>query len=502
MRPFPSTSKGTSASDTEELMPSPRHHRAFYSLSILLIALSLLLQPNGLLAPATGVAAGLPSPQAPPAVEYASLVQVIHTSLWTPPSPDPSGLAYRASTNTLFVVDGEVDEIPALFTGKNGYETTLTGALVSTFSTTKYSKEPVGVALNSANGHVFISDDNKDRIFEIDPGPDATLFTADDVRTSFSTLGFSSDPEGLAFGGGNLIVTDGLNTEIYVLSPGPNGIFNGIPPEGDDQIVASFDTLALGIRDPETVEYVEATGTLFIIGRTDVLMVETTLTGQLIRKIDIACADALDTAGSAFAPGSQNPGIWNLYLAARGEDNNQNPNENDGKIYEIALNAPPPPADNLLRNASFETDANADTVCDCWSRDVASPYATRSNGDGIVTPIDGNFVMRHQAPEKSYIIGEIVHNLTPGASYNLSGWVNVPPTADVFSFKLQVRWLTETGTVISTSTVKSFTTSTSGWTLASKTLVAPAGTRAAQIRINVNGLNASVYLDAFVFKQP
>jgi len=483
-------------------MPSPRHHRSFYSLSILLIAVSLLLQPNGPLAPATGVAAGLPSPQAPPAVEYASLVQVIHTSLWAPPSPDPSGLAYRASTNTLFVVDGEVDEIPALFTGKNGYETSLAGGLVSTFSTTKYSKEPVGVALNSANGHVFNSDDNKDRIFEIDPGPDGVLFTSDDIRTSFSTLGFSPDPEGLAFSGGNLIVTDGLNSEIYVLSPGPNGIFNGLPPDGDDQIVASFDTLALGIGDPETVEYNEATGTLFIVGRTDIVMVETTTTGQLLRKIDIACADAWEAAGLALAPGSQNPSTLNLYIAARGKDNNVDPDENDGKIYEIALNAPPPLADNLLRNASFETDANADTICDCWSRDNKNPYVSRSNGDGVVTPIDGNFVMRHQAPEKSYIIGEIVHNLIPGASYNLSGWVNIPPTADVFSFKLQVRWLTDTGAVISTSTVKNFTSSTSGWSLASKTLVAPAGTAAAQIRINVNGLNASVYLDALVFKQP
>jgi len=483
-------------------MPSLQSERAFYTLCILILVVCLVLQPSGLFAPVTSVAASSPAPQAPPAVEYASLVQVIHTSLWTPPSPDPSGLAYRASTNTLLVVDSEVDEIPALFVGKNGFEATMAGTLLATFSTTKFTTEPAGLAINPANGHIFVSDDSKKRVFEIDAGPDGLYFTSDDIRTSFSTLGFSQDPEGLAFGAGNLIITDGLNTEVYVLSPGPNGIFNGIPPDGDDQIVASFDTSVLGIRDPETVEYDEATGTLFIIGRNDIVMVETTTTGQLIRKIDIACADAFEAAGSALAPGSQNPGIRSLYLAARGLDNNQVLTENDGKIYELALNAPAPPPENLLRNGSFEIDANADTFCDCWSRDVDEPFATRSNGDGVVTPIDGNFVMRHQAPEATYFTAEVVHNLTPGASYNLSGWVNIPPTTDLFTFKLQVRWLTETGAAISSKTVKAFTTSTGGWTLASKTMVAPAGTAAAQIRMNVNGLNATVYVDALVFRQP
>ena len=454
------------------------------------------IRPGGIRVAALALA----SPQAVGGVEYASLVQVIDTSQWSPRSPDPSGIAYRASSNTLLIVDGEVEEMPALFAGKNVFEASLSGSLLGTFSTIGFTNEPVGVAVNPANGHIFISDDSKERVFEIDAGPDGLYFTSDDLRTSFSTLAFSTDPEGLAFGQGNLFVTDGVNAEINVVNPGPNGMFDGVPPAGDDQFT-HFDTAVLGLRDPETVEFNDETGTLFIVSRLDLLMVETTTTGQLIRKIDIACADALYPAGLALAPGSQNPGVRNLYIAARGVDNNQDPNENDGKIYEVALNAPPPPPDNLLRNSSFETDANADTICDCWSRNDKKPFVTRSNGDGVVTPIEGNFVMRHQGPEVGYSIGDLVHNLTPGATYTLSGWVNIPPTSDAFSFSLQVRWLTESGAAISTKTVKTYITSTSGWNLATKNLVAPANAVRALIRMDVSGLSAAVYLDALVFKQ-
>ena len=40
-----------------------------------------------------------------------SLIQTIDMSTLSPPSPDPSGLAYLPWTNTLLISDGEVEEI-------------------------------------------------------------------------------------------------------------------------------------------------------------------------------------------------------------------------------------------------------------------------------------------------------------------------------------------------------------------------------------------------------
>ena len=86
--------------------------------------------------------------------------------------------------NRLLVSDSEVDEM-SVFTGKNVYYSTTAGALTGTFTTTSYTHETTGVAINTSNNHVFISDDApKDKVFEISLGPDNTYCTGDDTVTT------------------------------------------------------------------------------------------------------------------------------------------------------------------------------------------------------------------------------------------------------------------------------------------------------------------------------
>jgi DNA-binding beta-propeller fold protein YncE len=88
----------------------------------------------------------------------ATLVRTTLTSQFSPPSPDPSGLAYLTSSNTLLISDGEVEEM-SIFAGKNLFQTSLSGSLVGTFTTLPFSDEPAGVAYNPFNQHLFFSDD-------------------------------------------------------------------------------------------------------------------------------------------------------------------------------------------------------------------------------------------------------------------------------------------------------------------------------------------------------
>jgi DNA-binding beta-propeller fold protein YncE len=270
----------------------------------------------------------------------ASLVHTIDTSQWSPPSPDPAGITYIPSSKTLWISDSEVDEMPNLFTGKNLFEATTKGRLVDTFSTTAFSKEPSGAAVNTKNGHRFFSDDDKDKVFEVDLGPDGIYGTADDKVTSFSTRDFNDfDPEDVAFDStkGRLFVTDGIGAEIYILTPGANKIFDGAPPSGDDR-VTHFDTSSLGIPDCEGLEFNSGSGTLFIVdidNRTSIF--ETTTDGALVRLINYSSAKPRSAADVAYAPGSSNPNVKNLYIVDRRVDNNTDPNENDGKVYELSL---------------------------------------------------------------------------------------------------------------------------------------------------------------------
>jgi uncharacterized protein YjiK len=293
-----------------------------------------------------------------------SLVNTIDTSRFPPPSPDPSGLAYRPSGERLLVSDGEVEEM-AIYRGVNVWATTLAGSVQETSTTTSYSDEPTGVAYNPDNGHYFFSDDDAERVYEVDPGQDGRLGGGDDTVTSFPTSPFGcNDPEGVAFDSlhGHLFVSDGVNREIYEVLPGANGRFDGQPPAGDDQI-RHFDTSVLGLTDPEGVEHNPDDDTLFIISRSESFVAETTPGGSLVRTIDIGFLNAKKPAGVAYGPGSNNPEEKHLYIAARGVDNNSDPNENDGKVYEITLPSdepppPPPPSGTLdLRVNAGSDDA-------------------------------------------------------------------------------------------------------------------------------------------------
>jgi hypothetical protein len=127
----------------------------------------------------------------------ASLVRTTLTSQWSPPSPDPSGVAYIPSSNHLLISDGEVEEM-SIFDGANVWEATLSGSPVQEFSThPTFSDEPTGVAYNPGNQHLFFTDDTGTRrVYELDPGPDGTYGTSDDIITSFKTGDFgNSDPE-------------------------------------------------------------------------------------------------------------------------------------------------------------------------------------------------------------------------------------------------------------------------------------------------------------------
>ena len=266
----------------------------------------------------------------------ATLVQTIDTSVFTPPIPDPAGLTWLSSDDRLVLTDSEVNEM-SIFAGVNVVEFTRDGVATRTACTCSFSTEPTGLSDREAGGKWFFSDDNADEIWIVDLGPDGLFDTADDSVTSFDTRAFNSfDPEDVLFvpSLGTLFVLDGSGAEVFVLTPGANGVFEGA---GSDDTITNFDTLSLGVDDPEGIAWDSVTGHLFVVGSPTDLVVEMTTAGQYLRDIDIAAASAVKPAALTFAPGSSDPTAMHLWIADRGIDNNQNSNENDGRIYEVSF---------------------------------------------------------------------------------------------------------------------------------------------------------------------
>ena len=240
----------------------------------------------------------------------ASLVRTVATSTLSPPIPDPAGITYIPSRDRLLISDSEVDEVP-IYQGSNLFEITRAGVLVrSRVSPRLHRRRPRGVGHNPANGHIFVSDDDQFRVYEVAAGADGRYGTADDTRTFINTAAFgSTDPEDVEFypPTGELFILDGADHDVHRVSPGPNGVFDGVAPTGDD-IAAEFDVQMYGAEDPEGIGFHPGRNTLLIVDST----IRRGVRGEPQRAccstgIDISASNQLFAAGITVAPATERP---------------------------------------------------------------------------------------------------------------------------------------------------------------------------------------------------
>src|SRR5688572_24062092 len=313
-----------------------------------------------------------------------TLVRTIDTSnaSWNPSAPDPAGIDYWPLTGRLLIVDSEVDEMPSYFQGKNVFQSTTSGTLVATCSTTAFTGEPTGVAINPNNNHIFFPSDFNDSIFEVGLGPDGVYCTADDTvtATNVTNLYNIQDAEDVAYGNNTLFIAGGDHAEVYRIPLGLNGVLGG----GDDGAMTHFDTAALGFSDMEALGYNADSNTLFLASPkpTERYLGETTISGMLLRAYDLTL---MGTAGNirsdvTYAPSSQNPGIKSIYIASRGVDNDDSRFENDGKIWEIRLSSQITPTPTVPTAAHVNVSSGGSPV---GSHNVALHSSIRSSYPGV-----------------------------------------------------------------------------------------------------------------------
>jgi hypothetical protein len=261
------------------------------------------------------------------------LVQTIHTSAFTPSSPDPSGIVYRPRRNRFLISDSEVDET-GLYRGSNLFTAKRRGSGFGSGTLLPGNKEPSDLGFNPRSGALFVSNDDKDRISRVRPGRDGVYGTADDAVSNFSTSAFgSTDPEGVEYdpGTGRVYVCDGRGREVYAVNPG-----NG-------HVVSHFDLARYGARDCEGLG-LDRRGRnklLAVDWRTDTIY-KLSRGGDLRRKLKLSAipTNRSVVADVTMAPTSNpndRPSRRNYWIVDRHVDNNAaTPPPNDGLLYEMS----------------------------------------------------------------------------------------------------------------------------------------------------------------------
>jgi uncharacterized protein YjiK len=299
-----------------------------------------------------------------------SLIRVTNLAAISPPSPDPDGLVYLPLSNTLLMSDSEVEEIVngiTHFAGANLWELTLNGSVVRTANISTVAptvvpmtNEPTGVTWNPTSGHFYISDDDAYKIWDLNPGNDGLVGTADDSWTSFDTLAVGdADPEDVTYDSlhNQLFVVDGTNMEIYQYTV-------------TGSLVGHFDVGSKGVVDPEGVVFNPDSGTLFVLSNSgNPVIIETTTNGTLLQTIDVSADNASAPGGVAYGPASDGSGAKRFYIVDRGVDNNNDPHIIDGKMYEMS--APSSSGTPTVTNSPSMTPSVTNTP-------ISTPTSTRT----------------------------------------------------------------------------------------------------------------------------
>lgn len=285
------------------------------------------------------------------------LAKVTPTWNWSSPSPDPQGVVWAPRLHRLLIVDSEVEET-RLWAGANLFQARRNGALTSTASLLSFTAEPNDIVRDPKTGHYFVVSDRPRRLYEIAKGPDRRFFTDDDIVTSANLLmgAFADakirDAEGVAIGAGSLWIASDQNKAVYRIRPGADGRWTG-SFAADDKI-SQWSTRPVGQLNPEGIEFDVRSGHLLLVSN-DVTsdISEVTKGGRLVRVYDLLAIGSDSPSGLRFAPASGGNGR-SLYMTDRGIDNASQPNENDGRFFELRLPSPNPTTD--LNRSRVEPD--------------------------------------------------------------------------------------------------------------------------------------------------
>lgn len=288
------------------------------------------------------------TPDLPSAQKELSLVRIFET--WQGGiimSTDPTGITFHQPSGHLIIVDSEINEINEIWECKNVFEVSLKGDKLFATSDVyafggdpcpaKNKREPTGITFNDFDGFFYITDDNDKVILRFDENlsglPLDSVYTPGDDSTAVDPEGITCDPNT-----GYLYVANGID--------GQSSVPQVLVYNSQLEFVTNF-IVADKMVNPEGIAYSSVYNHLFIVSRHGLKICEYTLDGMFVQEYDISkfSPKPVRPNGLTFAPSSNpvdDPNNFNLYIVDLQIDNDANPDERDGIVYEVEFIIPKP----------------------------------------------------------------------------------------------------------------------------------------------------------------
>jgi hypothetical protein len=167
-------------------------------------------------------------------------------------------------------------------------------------------------------------------------------------------------------------------------------------------------------------------------------------------------------------------------------------------VFDVVLNGAP----ELLSNASFEDDTNADGRPDVWTQNATFTRALGSAQSPPVNPFHGSYIGKISGTTFSqFTLRQENIPAQAGATYDFFGCARIPTQIDPdFSLIFWVRWIDdkvepEPDIVVGQARLATHTAATPGWRCFQRSVMAPIGANSLSFRMEVFSLNGTMYLD-------
>ena len=262
------------------------------------------------------------------------------------PSTDPAGISYHDPSGHLFLADSEISELGIfpdpisnnLFEVSRDGETLIRSYDLTDEATGAVNDEPTGITFDPVSDRFYVSNDNTNQIYRYrlqSEEKEASFMVEDTISPKTDEI--TGDFEG---------VTVNANGRIYAVDGSGESVAKLHYNEGFE-LINSFQLNSEDnqfITDPEGISVNPETGNLFIVSQKDNIIAEYTPQGDFLREfsLDHLTPSQIAAQGLAFGASSSstNP-LDSLYIADARVDNNDNPDERDGRVYETTPPAVP-----------------------------------------------------------------------------------------------------------------------------------------------------------------
>lgn len=256
-------------------------------------------------------------------------------------STDPSGLVYVPGYG-LFLSDSEVDEAP-FNRSNNLFKIDLDGTDAVSYSLFGFTHEPTGLAYDASTNRLYISDDDLKTVFWVNPANPTV------VQGQFVVPAAATDPEDIAVNplNGNLFIINGDSRSIVEVTAAGNQVGSPIllPTTISDPEAIAYDPqndlLYVGGDFSSNIWAVNRSGN--IVSTIDVLSAyPNAITGTRAHVKDLAFAPTSDQNDA--------PNLMSLYVADYGNNHPElwGAPSDDGRIIELHMSDIAPTTDWFL----------------------------------------------------------------------------------------------------------------------------------------------------------